>query len=166
MRTPIERVALFAAPSPQKTRPGAIWLSVACALASTAGIRVSGLTTYVPILIVLVSRATAPRYANGSLKSSGPSPTPWWEKPRSSERLTMSRLDAFGRVPTQNSFTVSLSSGLCPPGLGVRRHGQEVQMQPQELLRLLPLRPVPGVLDQHELRVGDPARQEAALVRR
>ena len=75
-RLPIERSALFAVPMPRNVRPGASAFRVAIEFAVTGAMRVSGLVTQVPSLIVLVSRAASARYWYGSLNSSGPSPTP------------------------------------------------------------------------------------------
>ena len=61
-RLPIERRALFAVPIPRKVRPGASALRVAIEFAVTGGMRVNGLVTHVPSLIVDVSRAASARY--------------------------------------------------------------------------------------------------------
>ena len=61
-RLPIERSALFAVPIPRNVRPGASAFRVAIELAVTGAIRVSGLVTQVPSLMVLVSRAASARY--------------------------------------------------------------------------------------------------------
>ena len=54
-RLPIERSALLAVPMPRNVRPGARWLSVATEFAVTGAIRVSGLVTSVPRLMVDVT---------------------------------------------------------------------------------------------------------------
>ena len=61
-RLPIERRALLAVPMPRNVRPGASAFRVAIEFAVTGAMRVSGLVTQVPSLIVLVSRAARARY--------------------------------------------------------------------------------------------------------
>ena len=51
-RFPMDRRALFAVPIPRKVRPGASMFKVAIELAVTGAIRVSGLVTIGPRLIV------------------------------------------------------------------------------------------------------------------
>ena len=61
-RFPMDRSALFAVPMPTKTRPGASAFSVAIDFAVTGGIRVRGLVTQVPSLMVLVSLLASARH--------------------------------------------------------------------------------------------------------
>ena len=103
-RFPMDRSALFAVPMPRKVRPGASMFKVAIEFAVTGAIRVSGLVTIVPRLIVEVFCDASAICWYGSENSSGPSPTPKWVTPRSSACLMRSTWSILAQVPIQKSI--------------------------------------------------------------